>query len=241
MAEPEGASRRPPAGAGGAAARAALAILAGGRGLRMGGTCKSLLRVNGVRVIDRQLAIAEPLFDRIVLVTSAPEPELLALGWPVIPDRMGPMQGPAAGLDAALAWLPEELAAVVCVAADMPFLSGPLLARLSDHPAGRSLVPRHAGGVEPLCARYARSAADGIRAFVRASDDQTGTRALRDLVRAIDPDYLEEPGLSELAPQLDAFINLNRPSDLARAEAVAAARHSGPEDGPRRGLVTERH
>jgi molybdopterin-guanine dinucleotide biosynthesis protein A len=218
--EPEGASPRPPTGAGGAA----LAILAGGRGLRMGGTCKSLLRVNGVRVIDRQLAIAEAFFDRIVVIASTPEPELLALGWPVIPDRLGPMRGPLAGLDAALAWLPEDRPAVVCVAADMPFLSGPLLARLRDHPAERSLVPRHADGVEPLCARYARSAADHIRAFVH---DQAGTRALRDVVRAIDPDYLEEPQLSELAPHLDAFINLNRPSDLARAEAVGAARHSG--------------
>lgn len=177
----------------------------------MGGVCKPLLEVDGVRIIDRQLAAARLVFARVVLVASAaPPPELLALGLPMLADRIGPGAGPIAGLDAGLAWLPEGFEALVCVAGDLPFLSEALLRRLCEHPAGRSLVPRRAGGqVEPLCARYARAAAEPLRAFLAG-----GGRTLRAFVDRLAPDYLEEPELDRLAPGGMAFTNLNEPDDL---------------------------
>jgi molybdopterin-guanine dinucleotide biosynthesis protein A len=190
----------------------------------MGGVCKPLLKVEGTRVIDRQLAVARPIFPHIGLVVAADgavPAELLGLGLAVITDRIdphagpgpgpnrGPDTGPIFGLDAALAWLPDGLDALVCVAGDMPFLSAALLRRLRDHPAGRSLVPRHATGVEPLCARYARAAIGPLARFLAA-----GGRALHAFVQALDPDYLEGPELADLAPGGLAFTNLNRPSDL---------------------------
>jgi molybdopterin-guanine dinucleotide biosynthesis protein A len=186
----------------------------------MGGVCKPLLAVEGTRIIDRQLAVAGPLFARIGLVVGATGPvpaELLALGLPVIADRLGPGggpdresdTGPIFGLEAGLAWLPDDLDGLVCVAGDMPCLSAALLRRLRDHPAGRSLVPRHGTGVEPLCARYARTATGPLATFLAA-----GGRALHAFVQALDPDYLEGPELDRLAPGGVAFTNLNRPSDL---------------------------
>jgi molybdopterin-guanine dinucleotide biosynthesis protein A len=189
----------------------------------MGGVCKSLLAVEGTRIIDRQLAIARPLFARIGLVVGAKGPvpaELLALGLPVVADRLGPDTGPDTGpifgLEAGLAWLPDGVDALVCVAGDMPFLSAALLRRLRDHPAGRSLVPRHGTGVEPLCARYARAANGPLASFLAM-----GGRALHAFVQALDPDYLEGPELARLAPGGVAFTNLNRPSDL---DALAGTR-----------------
>jgi molybdopterin-guanine dinucleotide biosynthesis protein A len=164
--------------------------------------------------------VAGPLFARIALVVGAKGPvaaELLALGLPVVADRPGPDTGPDTapdtgpifGLEAGLAWLPDGVDALVCVAGDMPFLSAALLRRLRDHPAGRSLVPRHGTGVEPLCARYARTATGPLASFLAA-----GGRALHAFVQALDPDYLEGPELARLAPGGVAFTNLNRPSDL---------------------------
>jgi molybdopterin-guanine dinucleotide biosynthesis protein A len=178
----------------------------------MGGVCKPLLAVDGTRIIDRQLAVARALFAHIGLVVGADgaaPAELLALGLPVVTDRLGPDTGPIFGLAAGLAWLPDGVDALVCVAGDMPFLSAALLRRLRDHPEGRSLVPRHRTGVEPLCARYARAATGPLASFLA-----TGGRALRAFVQALDPDYLEGPELAELAPGGVAFTNLNQPSDL---------------------------
>jgi molybdopterin-guanine dinucleotide biosynthesis protein A len=129
----------------------AAVILAGGRGRRLGGAEKPLLRVDGRRIIDRQLAVLRPLFADIAIAADPAAAAFRDLGLPVIADRRAAGEGPLAGIEAALAWLPARAAAVVCVAGDMPYLAPALLARLRDgHPDALALVPRHAGGVEPL-------------------------------------------------------------------------------------------
>ena len=195
-------------------ARVAAAVLAGGQGRRLGGVVKPLLVVGGRRIIDRQLEILAPLFDRIAIVANDPAP-FAGLEIPVIADRKGPGQGPLAGLDAALAWLPADLDAVVCVAADMPFLAPALLAGLRDAAPAAALVPRPSSGPEPLCARYHRSLAPVVAASLAA-----GTRAMHAfldvLVSHSDLTWLDEPALRLLDPDLRTFTNINTPGDLSQ-------------------------
>jgi molybdenum cofactor guanylyltransferase len=49
-------------------------VLAGGAGRRMGGLDKALVRVGGVALLDRVLAAARPVCDRLVVVGPAPPP-----------------------------------------------------------------------------------------------------------------------------------------------------------------------
>src|SRR5688500_19857642 len=107
----------------------------------MGGVHKGLLVVQGRRIIDRQLALLRPLFHRVFIVANDPD-AYAGLGVDVMPDRVTQGLGPIAGLEAALAALTADETAVVCVAADMPFLTAQLLIDLRDHgPVGPRLVP----------------------------------------------------------------------------------------------------
>ena len=199
----------------------AAAIIAGGRATRMGetGAPKGLLSVDGRRIIDRQLEVLRPLFSEVIVVanestsTSTPVPSpWRALGLRIVADRVGGGIGPLAGIDAALAALPDDATAVVCVAGDMPFLDAAVLCWLRDAaPAALAVAPRLGGRPEPLLARYARAAAPVVRQQITR-----GAYALTELLALLSPHWLDEPQLRALDPELRTLLNINTPSDLAR-------------------------
>jgi len=199
--------------AGAQAPRVAAAIVAGGRARRFDGAVKPLLLVQGQRIIDRQLEVLRPLFQRVVIVANDAAP-FAGLGFPVIPDRVGPGRGPLAGIDAALGWLPAEIDAVVCVAGDMPFLAPSILRALRDAPAAAAVVPRPAGKVEPLCARYDRALAPAIAAALVAGD-----LAVHALLSRPGVAFLEDDELRALDPALRSFRNINTAIDLNSKDA----------------------
>jgi molybdopterin-guanine dinucleotide biosynthesis protein A len=92
---------------------------------------------------------------------------------------------------------------VIVLATDMPRLSPGLLERLAAHPSPRSIVPMAGDRPQPLCARYA--AADLARAPALVAD---GRRAMRDLLAAIDPLYVDTDP-TDLA-------DVDTPADLER-------------------------
>jgi molybdopterin-guanine dinucleotide biosynthesis protein A len=191
----------------------AAAIFAGGRARRLGGACKPLLPVAGPRIIDRQLDVLRPLFQAIVVVTAdraAWSGVDVELGVEVITDRRGPGLGPLGGLDAALAWLPTDAPAIVCVAGDMPFLSAAVLRRLRDAPPAAAVVPRLAGRPEPLCARYDRRLGEVVAEALDA-----GTRALHVFLDRVAVSWIEEDELRALDPTLRSFTHVNTPGDLS--------------------------
>ncbi len=225
-----------------AAANVAAAILAGGRGTRMGqvgndagaGAVKGHLVVNGERIIDRQLAVLRPRFTEVLI--AANDPGLWGgLGLRVVPDGLfhvpslvrggaaresGPTLGPIAGVDAILAALPPTIDAVVCVAGDMPFLAPALLEHLRDAaPGALALVPRVAGRAEPLLARYARAAAPVV-----AEQIAGGRYALVELLARLGAGvvWIDEAELRTLDPDLRSMVNVNTPQDLAGIADLAA-------------------
>ena len=187
------------------------AVLAGGRAERLGGATKPLLLVDGRRVIDRQLEVLHPLFGaRVVVVANDPVPLRDAVGTvEIIPDRVVAGGGPLAGLDAALAYFPPDVSAVVCVAGDMPFLHPALLEYLRDAEPAPAIVPRLARGPEPLCARYDRALAPLVTAALAG-----GQRAMHRLIASLSARFLDEAELRGLDPELRSFTNLNTPEDL---------------------------
>ena len=80
-----------------AAAKVLAAIVAGGAGRRLGGVCKPLLRVGGVRIVDRQLQALGAVFDRVVVVAPDSAP-FADVGVAVVRDRVALGSGPLAGI-----------------------------------------------------------------------------------------------------------------------------------------------
>jgi molybdopterin-guanine dinucleotide biosynthesis protein A len=186
----------------------AIAILAGGRGRRLGGVDKALLVVGGQTLLARQLAVARPLFDEILLVGGDPG-RARAQGVGFVADRR-PGAGPLAGLEAALAATAHDQ--VVALGCDLPFPDAGLLRLVRDHAPGRTVAPRIGGRAQPLHARYPRAALAEVTARL-----DRGHRRLVDLLAALDPVYLEESALIAAAddPSLRGLSNINTPADLA--------------------------
>jgi molybdenum cofactor guanylyltransferase len=179
--------------------RASLGILAGGRGLRLGGVDKAAIEVEGVSLLQRLLDAAGDGFLEILVSHNLPDAPLRtgvhARGLRFVADRVAAGEGPLAGLDALLQacrgeWLltlPVDLARPTRVLVDA------LLAR-------DGAVARDADGLQPLVALWP------------VVPSRTAVRdALRRGERAVHP-VVDRVGLQPVdTPRLG---NLNTPRDF---------------------------
>jgi molybdopterin-guanine dinucleotide biosynthesis protein A len=190
--------------------RVAGAILAGGRARRLSGRVKPLLEIGGRTLLARTLDALAPVVAEVFLVG---DPALLAdTGLRVVPDRRSGA-GPLAGLESALAATPCDF--VLLVGGDMPFLDAAMLARLRDAaPDAEAVCFAGERGLEPLCARYARTLLPLVSARLDA-----GELALHALLLAASCHRLE----TTTAAEWRALTNINTEDDLAAARALAAA------------------
>ena len=105
-------------------------ILAGGRGMRMGGADKGLVPLNGQPLISHVLRRLQPQVATLMISANRNLPQYRALGPPVWSDELPDHPGPLAALATGLAhcdtpWL-------VMVPCDTPGLPDDLVARLAD-------------------------------------------------------------------------------------------------------------
>ena len=195
-------------------------VLAGGLARRMGGGDKLLIEIGGASILDRVLARLAPQCARLALNANGDPARFAATGLPVIPDDVpghaGPLAGVLAGLDWAAAKHPD-LAWIVTVPGDCPFLPRDLVARLhaAREAAAQPLACARSGewrhpvvGLWPVALR-----ADLRRALVdedlRKIEVWTGRHGI-----AI-ADWPDTP--------VDPFFNVNTPEDADAARELAAA------------------
>lgn len=206
-------------------------ILAGGLATRMGGGDKGLLPLGGGTILDQVIARLAPQVAGMALNANGDAQRFDRFGLPVLPDSIDGFAGPLAGVLAGLDWAAGQGAeAIVSVAADTPFFPADLVTRLcaqaagQAHPLALAATPRSEGeatksmsqsglirhptfGLWPVALRSDLRAAleGGLRKVVVWTAQHDGREALFD-----SPD--------------DPFFNVNTPDDLARAQALLAAR-----------------
>ncbi len=127
-------------------------ILAGGRGLRMGGVDKGLQPLHGRPLVAHVIERLGPQVGTLLISANRNLEQYGAFGLPVLRDADDDFKGPLAGLLAGLAaaqspWL-------VCAPCDVPHLPTDLVSRLAAARDNVSIViPRDADGrLQPLCA-----------------------------------------------------------------------------------------
>ena len=200
------------------------AIIAGGRGRRLGGRDKSDLVIGGRRIIERQLAVLGRVAPH-VLVVSDDHHRFRTSGLQVCDDLL-PGAGPLGGLHTALTRSPSRRTLVV--AGDLPFLSAAFLRHLTVRaPRAEAVVPRHASGLQPLCAVYDRSCLDAIEARITR-----GQLRLVELAGALRTTELGPDEVAAFDPDGMLLFNVNTPADYARAVAAAAGRTGARADAP---------
>jgi molybdopterin-guanine dinucleotide biosynthesis protein A len=125
-------------------------LFVGGRGSRMGGQPKGLLRTpGGATIIARSRAILESLGVPLVLVGA--HEAYAGLGIETVADEPAGI-GPLGGLVALLCHAGARRA--LALAGDMALVSPGLLRRLLDGRDAAIVAPRREGRWEPLCAVY---------------------------------------------------------------------------------------
>jgi molybdenum cofactor guanylyltransferase len=186
---------------------AVVAVLAGGRGRRMGAP-KPLAELGGAPLIAHPLAAAAAagLAAVVIAKPGTPLPDDLAVPvWLEPAEPVHPLLGVVTALERAGG-------AVVAVACDMPFVPGALLARLATGPEA---AVRQGDRLEPFPARYEPAALPALRAALDRG------AAVRDTLAALAPAVLDGAAFGDPARIL---ASVNTPDELAAAERELAGR-----------------
>ena len=192
-------------------------ILSGGVSSRMGKP-KGLLEVGGQPLIVRIARLLEPLVSGVTVV-GLPE-RYTVLGLHAIDDQQfsSPVEsdgtlGPLAGIASALTTTRTDWSLIL--ACDLPYLTGEwldwLLARAMV--SGRQIImPRTAGGLEPLAAVYRRECAELIIAALRR-----GVRKVTNAMEKFHIEFVTERKWRHIDPDGRVLRNMNAPEDYEEA------------------------
>jgi len=194
-------------------------VLAGGLARRMGGGDKARIRIGGKSILERVLTRLRPQCSAVILNANGDPARFADTGLPVVADGVagfvGPLAGILAGLDWAAAHAPD-IADVLSVPGDCPFLPADLVARLdaARRTAGRPLACARSGdwrhpvvGLWPVTLR-----ADLRKALVEEGLHKIESFTARHGVAVAE--WASTP--------VDPFFNVNAPEDAATAERIAA-------------------
>ena len=183
-------------------------ILAGGKGRRMGGIDKGLMRFHGRPLVAHVAERLQPQVDELVINANQNLDQYAAMGYPLISDHIPCFVGPLAGLHAALTTTRHDW--VVTVPCDSPFLPTDLVARLHEgmqRANVRVAIAKTFDQIHPVFCLCQRTALAHLSDFLVG-----GGRRFQQWIATLDA--VEVP--FDEAPE--AFENLNTREDLARAE-----------------------
>jgi molybdenum cofactor guanylyltransferase len=201
---------------------ATVAIIAGGRGERLGDLNKALLLNRGQPILDRQLEVLRPLFAEIIAVTHDASP-FAQRGVRCVPDAI-PGKGAPGGVHAAIAAVRTPW--IFAVACDMPFIAADPIERLGALRSGYgAVVTKRGSRIEGLHAFYSQICLSPFEEALRAGEPSLAD--LTDLVRAR---CVPANEIAPDDPELLFLENVNTPEDVDRIGLVrpeGASRPSG--------------
>jgi molybdenum cofactor guanylyltransferase len=199
------------------------AVLAGGRGSRLGGE-KAAVELAGRPLISYPLSAIEAAGLEAVVVTKSGEGLSRSRGsfqtyfvrkeprdGPRVLEEPPEPRHPLCGIVAAL----RLGRPVVVVACDLPFVA-PGLIELLATAAEPLVVPVLDGRLHPLLARYEPSLLPQLEAALEREGPLTRT------VEALGPRLLAEDELARFGDPRRLLFNVNDPDDLREAEALLA-------------------
>jgi molybdopterin-guanine dinucleotide biosynthesis protein A len=186
------------------------AILAGGRGSRLGGR-KALAELGGRPLVSRVVGVVGAAGLEPVVVAK-PDTELPRLDCRLLTEPSEPRH-PLTGLTTVLAASAGR--GVIAIGCDMPLVPRRLLTWLAELDSELTVCEVN-GRLEPLLARYPPSAAPQLTESLDRGD------AMRDAVAALEPRVVREDELARFGEPEEIVFNVNSPEDLDRAHELLA-------------------
>ena len=188
-------------------------ILSGGLATRFDGTEKALLRVGGVRILDRIYDIYSELFEEIILVTNSPQK---FLEWDLlIVSDLFPIRSSLTGIHAGLFYMTNPFAFIS--ACDTPFLKKEMVETIIGkiEPQIDIVMPETSAGLEPLCAAYSKRCLNSAQHHLEQKKLKIIKAFRKSRIKTI-----SEKVLCAIDPDLRSFFNINTADDLQRAEEM---------------------
>lgn len=188
-------------------------ILSGGLASRFEGTEKALLRVGGVRILDRIYDIYSELFEEIILVTNSPQK---FLEWDLlIVSDLFPIRSSLTGIHAGLFYMTNPFAFIS--AGDTPFLKKEMVETVIGKIEAQIdiVMPETSAGSEPLCAAYSKRCLNPAQHHLEQNKLKIKKAFRKSRIKTI-----SEKVLCGIDPDLQSFFNINTPEDLKRAEEM---------------------
>jgi len=181
-----------------------VAVLAGGKGERIGGN-KPTVELNGRPLISYPLQAARDAGLETVVIAK-PDVRLPPLDETVVFD-LDPRRHPLAGVVTAL----QRHDRVIALACDMPFVAPALLRWIAEQ-TSETVVTRPGTFMQPFPALYTRRHLRNLQ-IALASE-----RSLQETLDRLRPQVVGDQALRAFGSQVRLFFSVNTPGDLATAE-----------------------
>ncbi|MBC8211443.1 MAG: molybdenum cofactor guanylyltransferase [Gammaproteobacteria bacterium] len=179
-------------------------ILAGGRGSRMGGQDKGLVRYQHQTLIAHVLTAVSQQTGQIVINANRNRDEYAALGYPVVEDSLNDFQGPLAGFLACMSSVKSTC--ILTLPCDGPLLAPDYLQRMmqAKNRSGCDIAIASDGErMQPVYALIPVSLQHSLQQYLAAGD------------RKIDLWYRQHSiELVDFSDQKTMFTNINSPEDM---------------------------
>lgn len=196
--------------------RVAALILAGGKGMRMGGCDKPLLPLNDRTILDTVLDTIAPHCAAMAISANGDAKRYAPWNLPVLPDA-NTAYGPLAGVLAGLYWARDVgMDTLVTIPGDTPFVPPTLISALSPP----TKVAASNGRRHHLVASWPVSCAEALQDWLAATHtySQRRVRLFADTLNVQEVAFSCQP--------YDPFFNINTPEDYATAQNRAQETHA---------------
>jgi molybdopterin-guanine dinucleotide biosynthesis protein A len=183
------------------------AILAGGRGSRLGGVDKGLVRLHGRPLIEYAIDALRPQVGALLISANRNRDVYASYRVPVIADAMGDYDGPLAGMLSTMRR--ADTSYIVTVPCDVPTPPANLVERLIT---AMTMMRREAciasceGQAQPVFALMRCTLADCLQEYLVA-----GGRGVENWMRQ------QQAAIADF-PDRAVFVNINTPEELRRFE-----------------------
>ncbi|WP_020179085.1 molybdenum cofactor guanylyltransferase [Methylopila sp. M107] len=184
-------------------------VLMGGKASRLGGGDKALIEIAGRSVLQRALNRFAPQVGPLALSANGDPARLGGFGLPIVPDLEDAPEGPLGGVLAGLAWASGQagVSHLATLPGDAPSPPLDLVRRLVEAAGDGAAAAYGPRGVEPLHALWPIAAEARLKALV--ADGLGSPKRALEALGAVAVRF-DEP---------DAFLDLDTPEDVARAES----------------------
>jgi molybdopterin-guanine dinucleotide biosynthesis protein A len=191
-------------------------ILAGGKGLRLGGD-KALVVLDGENLLQRVISRLVFLNGSIVLVFAEKQKPFEVVGYPQLKlvTDIYPGKGPLMGIYSGL--LNSDSEKNLVVACDMPFLNKRLIEYILDVSTDFDItIPRLGNVVEPLHSVYSKNCLASIVKLLVENNLKIDS-----LLKMVKVRYVEVEEVDNFDPEHLSFFNINTKADLSLARELA--------------------